>query len=171
MTDAERSRAAGQSAAAGRRRLRVQGQPMPLTSVMMADSTRNWRLMSMAVAPSALRTPISRVRSVTATSMMFMTPMPPRASVRSATAPKKSVMTLKMRSVNFEPSSVSQIHSASLSSGIVVMALRDDSLDLGECFFVQVGRYRLDDDVVDISAKDRRAVRWAGSHVPWLSTL
>jgi hypothetical protein len=28
-------------------------------------------------APSALRTPISRVRSVTLTSMMFITPMPP----------------------------------------------------------------------------------------------
>jgi hypothetical protein len=29
------------------------------------------------VAPSAFRTPISRVRSVTLTSMMFMMPMPP----------------------------------------------------------------------------------------------
>jgi len=84
---------------------------------MMADSTRNWRLMSTAVAPSALRTPISRVRSVTATSMMFMTPMPPKASVRRATAPKNNVITLKMRSVNFDPSSVSHIQRASLSLG------------------------------------------------------
>ena len=36
--------------------------------------------MSRGLAPSALRTPISRVRSVTATSMMFMTPMPPTSS-------------------------------------------------------------------------------------------
>ena len=31
-------------------------------------------------APSALRSPISRVRSVTATNMMFITPMPPTSS-------------------------------------------------------------------------------------------
>ena len=34
-------------------------------------------MMLTRVAPSALRTPISRVRSVTDTSMMFMIPMPP----------------------------------------------------------------------------------------------
>ena len=33
--------------------------------------------MSRRRAPSALRTPISRMRSVTETSMMFMTTMPP----------------------------------------------------------------------------------------------
>jgi hypothetical protein len=33
--------------------------------------------MSPRRAPMALRTPISRVRSVTLTSMMFMTPIPP----------------------------------------------------------------------------------------------
>ena len=40
-------------------------------------SARNWRTMSRRRAPMALRTPISRVRSVTDTSMMFITPMPP----------------------------------------------------------------------------------------------
>ena len=34
-------------------------------------------MMSPRVAPRLLRTPISRVRSVTLTSMMFMTTMPP----------------------------------------------------------------------------------------------
>ena len=33
--------------------------------------------MSASRAPIAMRMPISRVRSVTLTSMMFMTPMPP----------------------------------------------------------------------------------------------
>jgi len=48
-------------------------------------------------APRALRTPISRVRSVTATSMMFITPMPPTSSamdeisVMSATIPPVTV--------------------------------------------------------------------------------
>ena len=36
--------------------------------------------MFFGVAPNALRTPISRVRSVTDTSMMFMMPMPPTIS-------------------------------------------------------------------------------------------
>ena len=43
----------------------------------ITDSTRNWRRMSRRRAPSALRTPISRMRSVTDTSMMFMTTTPP----------------------------------------------------------------------------------------------
>ena len=34
-------------------------------------------MISLRRAPTALRTPISRVRSVTDTSMMFITPMPP----------------------------------------------------------------------------------------------
>ena len=42
-------------------------------------------------APIALRMPISRVRSVTVTSMMFMTPMPPTSSEIAATAPSSTV--------------------------------------------------------------------------------
>ena len=43
----------------------------------MTASTRNCRLMSRRLAPIALRSPISRVRSVTVVSIMFMIPMPP----------------------------------------------------------------------------------------------
>ena len=43
----------------------------------MMLSTTNCRRISLLVAPRALRVPISRVRSVTDTSMMFITPMPP----------------------------------------------------------------------------------------------
>ena len=45
-------------------------------------------------APSALRVPISRVRSVTDTSMMFMTPMPPTSSEMAAMAemPSETVL-------------------------------------------------------------------------------
>ena len=42
--------------------------------------------MSRCRAPTASRRPISRVRSVTDTSMMFMMPMPPTASDTPATA-------------------------------------------------------------------------------------
>ena len=49
--------------------------------------------MSRRFAPTALRMPISRVRSVTETSMMFMMPMPPTSKEMPAIAPRKSVKT------------------------------------------------------------------------------
>ena len=48
--------------------------PMP---VRVMASIRNCTVTSPRRAPMALRTPISRVRSLTDTSRMFMTPMPP----------------------------------------------------------------------------------------------
>ena len=42
-------------------------------------------MMSRLRAPTAMRMPISRVRSVTETSMMFMMPMPPTSSEIAAT--------------------------------------------------------------------------------------
>ena len=42
--------------------------------------------MSRRRAPTAIRRPISRVRSVTDTSMMFMIPMPPTSSETEAMA-------------------------------------------------------------------------------------
>ena len=45
------------------------------------------------LAPTAMRRPISRVRSVTETSMMFMIPMPPTSSETDAT-PQEPVMVL-----------------------------------------------------------------------------
>ena len=47
---------------------------------------RNWSRMSRCRAPSALRRPISRVRSRTETSMMFETPTPPTSSEIAAMA-------------------------------------------------------------------------------------
>ena len=47
------------------------------TSVSVAASTRNWNMISRRVAPSAFRTPISRVRSVTEIIMIATTPTPP----------------------------------------------------------------------------------------------
>ncbi len=49
--------------------------------------------MSHRRAPMALRMPISRVRSVTVTNMMFMTPMPPTSREMAATAPSSTVKT------------------------------------------------------------------------------
>ena len=49
--------------------------------------------MSRPCAPTAMRMPISRVRSVTLTSMMFMMPMPPTTSETPAMAPSRPVIT------------------------------------------------------------------------------
>ncbi len=49
----------------------------PPTRVSVAASTRNCHRISRRVAPSALRTPISRVRSVTEIIMIAITPTPP----------------------------------------------------------------------------------------------
>ena len=64
----------------------------PITLNTVA-STRNWSRMSRRLAPTALRMPISRVRSVTLTSMMFMMPIPPTSREMPAIEPRKSVST------------------------------------------------------------------------------
>ncbi len=53
-------------------------------------------MMSRFLAPSARRMPISRVRSVTLASMMFMMPMPPTSKEIAAMDPRT---TLKIRLV------------------------------------------------------------------------
>ena len=63
----------------------------PPNTLSITASTRNWLMMWLFRAPMALRTPISRVRSVTVTSMMFMTPMPPTRSEMAATMPSSTV--------------------------------------------------------------------------------
>ena len=64
----------------------------PPTTLSSADSTRNWRSICKRRAPIAMRIPISRVRSVTETSMMFMIPIPPTSNDIDATAASSSVM-------------------------------------------------------------------------------
>src|ERR1022692_1784237 len=49
----------------------------PPEAESMADSTRNWFSMSLRRAPTDLRMPISRVRSVTTASMIFIITTPP----------------------------------------------------------------------------------------------
>ena len=63
--------------------------PMP---VSVTASTRNCQRIVPRVAPSAFRTPISRVRSVTEIIMMAMTPTPPtiRPTPDSTTITRKN---------------------------------------------------------------------------------
>ena len=68
---------------------------MPMTPPSAASTTasiRNCSSTSRSSAPIASRMPISRVRSVTLTSMMFMMPMPPTSRLTAATAPSSVVM-------------------------------------------------------------------------------
>ena len=61
----------------------------PRTQIVRA-SIRNCNRMMVRVAPIAIRTPISRVRSVTDTSMMFMIPIPPTSKLTPATDARRN---------------------------------------------------------------------------------
>ncbi len=65
----------------------------PPSTLRIVASVRNCVSTLFRVAPMALRMPISRVRSVTDTSMMFMMPMPPTSSEMPATPPRNRVRT------------------------------------------------------------------------------
>ena len=65
---------------------------MPPKVDSVTDSVRICQTMSRRRAPSALRSPISRVRSLTTISMMFMMTMPPTTS----DSPTTPIRTAKM---------------------------------------------------------------------------
>ena len=72
---------------------------IPPMAERIADSVRNWMSTSLVLAPRALRMPISLVRSVTLTSMMFMIPMPPTTREMAAMAPTPAEMPPMMLSM------------------------------------------------------------------------
>ena len=59
----------------------------PPTVEITIASVKNWLKISVPVAPTALRMPISRVRSITETSMMLAMPIPPTTKEIPAIAP------------------------------------------------------------------------------------
>src|SRR5215217_601656 len=70
---------------------------IPPLTVRATASSRNWRSTSRVRAPTALRSPISRVRSDTLTSMMFITPTPPTTSEMPAIEARTRVRMPRMR--------------------------------------------------------------------------
>ena len=79
----------------------VAPRTMPMTppsEVRKTASRRNCQRISRRRAPSALRTPISRVRSVTLMVMIAITPMPPTISAIEEMATSAMKMPLLMRS-------------------------------------------------------------------------
>ena len=88
----------------------------PITVIIRASITKGamtWRTL----APSAIFTPISRVRSFTTAYMMLATPIPPTNSVRAPMMPRNTWMPRAMFSVMRWFSRVSQMPSARRSSG------------------------------------------------------
>ena len=88
VTD-QNSTAAGTGVALEMARAISAPNTVPMTPPNMertTDSVRIWVRMSRRLAPRAFRNPISRVRSLTAISMMFMITIPPTSS-ESATTP------------------------------------------------------------------------------------
>ncbi len=65
---------------------------MPPREESTTASTRNCNRTSRSNAPMASRIPISRVRSVTETSMMFIMPIPPTSRLTAATALSRAVI-------------------------------------------------------------------------------
>jgi hypothetical protein len=90
----------------------------PPIVVSVTASTRNWPITSRRLAPTARRTPISRVRWVTEMSMMFITPTPPITSETSATNTMAAVMPPVMaRNCEMSWSGVTKAKSFGLSKG------------------------------------------------------
>src|SRR3984893_4218279 len=70
----------------------------PPITLNVTASARNCRITSRERAPRAIRNPISRVRSVTESSMMFMMPIPPTSSDTPATLASSTVIVRLARS-------------------------------------------------------------------------
>ena len=89
----------------------------PPTRLSITDSPRNWSWIASSVAPTATRTPISRVRSVTETSITFMIPIPPTMSEIDAMATSSSVSVRLASSCAWMTSSGLRMLKSSSSSG------------------------------------------------------
>ncbi len=74
---------------------------IPPESEMMIASVRNCARISALVAPTALRTPISRVRAFTVASMMFMMPTPLTISVSTEISSSTVVSVLAVWAATF----------------------------------------------------------------------
>lgn len=85
-------------------------------------SIRNWLRMSIPLAPTLILKPISRVRSVTLTYIIFMIPMPPTIREIPATLPSKIVIVDIVEFIILEISSCERILKSSSSPSVVSVA-------------------------------------------------
>ena len=113
-------------------------------------STRNCISTSAPRAPMAMRRPISRVRSVTDTSMMFMMPMPPTSSDTPA-MPASSAVIVRVVSVRMAAISSSvRTMKSSVSPGMILCRVRSTSSMAVLASATSAGRGRRHGDVLDV---------------------
>ena len=93
-TDAGHSSTRVTTAAAAKPQTMPTRPPQQLSATA---STRNCSSTSRRLAPTARRSPISRVRSLTETSITFMIPIPPTTSEIAAIAASSAVMVVPAR--------------------------------------------------------------------------
>ena len=128
----------------------------------VAASTRNWRRMSLRRAPSDFRMPISRVRSATATSMMFMITMPPTTRPIAGSAVPAMVMMLLIFSKNASADCRRLHHEVvRLRRAAVPRWPRSASRTVSMASFIIIGVRRLHHEAVDVAARVREAVQRA----------
>ena len=90
--------------------------------VRTTASSRNCMMMSIRLAPIAFRIPISFVRSVTETSMMFITPMPPTSSpMELRTTITRNVMEVIWRNCSTISSAVDRAKLSGLCTGYMTV--------------------------------------------------
>ena len=128
----------------------------PPNSESTTASTRNCRRMSREQAPTASRIPISRVRSVTETSMMFMMPTPPTISDTLATEPSSNVITSVMTPSTLRISELLNTSKSSGSSIADAMPLAHERLDFVFHLLHLIGR--MGHDVDGLHVVERHAV-------------
>ena len=88
---------------------------------MNSDSCMIMATMEAGVAPSALRRPISRVRSFTTISMMFPTPTAPAKMVPMATIQLKTLMPVNRPCTLSYSSCRLKLPNTPLSSGLTLL--------------------------------------------------
>ena len=116
------------------------------------------------MAPRAMRTPISRVRSRTLTSMTFMTLRPPRKSVAMPTAPMKIFHADDDHAIGF-----SVFHGVPDAGGffiarIEVVQARQGAAKLAHAVFVRFERPRSDQQAIDGVFDGGRLIRKIPPH-------
>jgi hypothetical protein len=86
---------------------------IPPARLIMVASARNWKTISVFLAPVAMRMPISRMRSITDASMIFIMPMPPTSKLIPAIAPRTILKMSRVRCSCFSSSSGTRISKSS----------------------------------------------------------
>ncbi len=125
-----------------------------------------------AAAPTAMRRPISRVRSVTETSMMFMMPTPPTTSEMAATINSRMPMIAACEAIVLVNSG--HVADVEVIVRVVVLVGRVDVVPLAEQARDFVDGLRdlrrrgsLDDDVVDVD----EARSFCGVSAAWVGEI